>query len=117
VSQLSVVALTGSLILALHGFILLRSRGAPTAGIETTTAIVRSGAYRWIRHPLYGSLMLFALGAFLKGPSVLGLVLMAIVLVSLMMTAAVEEKENLQRFGAAYRGYMAETKRFIPFVY
>ncbi len=109
--------LLGSLMLALHGFALLRTHGAPAAGVETTTRIVRRGAYRWIRHPLYLSLMLFALGALLKAPSVLGGVLMVVAVGSLVLTAGVEEKENMRRFGDAYRTYMKETRRFVPFVY
>ncbi len=114
---LSWVLLAGSLMLALHGFAQLRSHGAPTSGIETTTRIVRRGAYRWIRHPLYLSLMLFAVGAFLKGPGFVSLLLLMVVLVSLVLTANVEEKENLRRFGDAYRDYMRQTKMFVPFVY
>jgi protein-S-isoprenylcysteine O-methyltransferase Ste14 len=114
---ISWVVLIGSLLLALHGFVLLRSQGAPTAGIESTTVVVRRGAYRWIRHPLYLSLMLFAVGAFLKWPGVLSAILLGVALASLLGTAGLEEKENLQRFGGAYREYMRDTKRFIPFVY
>ncbi len=110
-------ALGASILLALHGFALLRTRGAPSAGIETTTVIVRKGAYRWIRHPLYLSLMLFALGAFLKGPGVVAAVLLLLAVASLAVTAGVEEKENVARLGDAYRTYMRKSKRFIPYVY
>jgi protein-S-isoprenylcysteine O-methyltransferase Ste14 len=32
-------------------------------------------------------------------------------------TARVEEEENVQFFGADYRTYILNTKRFIPFVF
>ncbi len=74
------------------------------------------GLYRYIRHPLYASLMLFAWGVFFKGVDSLGgsLALMATVL--LVATARYEERFNIDRFGAAYAEYMRRTKMFVPFL-
>jgi protein-S-isoprenylcysteine O-methyltransferase Ste14 len=109
--------LAGSLLLALHGFSLLRLHGAATGGIETTTVVVRRGVYRYIRHPLYLSLMLFALGAYLKSPGWLAGGLLGVAVAGLLITAYVEERENVSRFGESYREYMRSTKRFVPFVF
>jgi len=111
------VLLAGSLLLAVHGFSLLRMHGGTTGGIETTTVIVRRGAYRYIRHPLYLSLMLFALGAYLKSPGWLAGALLGFTVAGLLVTASVEERENESRFGESYREYMRETKKFVPFVF
>ena len=111
------VLLAGSLLLALHGFALLRMHGGTMGGIETTTVIVRRGAYRYIRHPLYLSLMLFALGAYLKSPGWLAGGLLGLAVACLLITASVEERENEGRFGESYREYMRGTKKFVPFVF
>lgn len=108
--------LGGSLVLALHGFWELRTHGGPTGGLETTTLIVRRGAYRYIRHPLYLSLILFALGAYLKSPAWLSTCLLGVAVGSLWVTSRVEERENLSRFGESYRDYMHSTKGFVPFL-
>lgn len=63
------VLLLGSAALAIHGFWMLRTYGKPTDGIETTTQLVDSGIFRFIRHPLYTSLLLFGWGVFLKHPT------------------------------------------------
>ena len=111
------ILLAGSAALAANGFAMLRRHGAPTGGIETTQTLVERGAYRWVRHPLYGSLLLAGIGAALKHvtPWSLGLVLILAGL--LLATARVEERENLERFGQAYGDYMRRTRRFIPFLY
>jgi protein-S-isoprenylcysteine O-methyltransferase Ste14 len=117
--------LAGSLGLAVHGFSLLRRSGRPDPaiedparlGLEKTTRLVRGGAYRTIRHPLYASLLALAWGVFLKAPSWLGLGLTAVASGALYRTARVEEQENLRSFGAEYAGYMRETRRFIPFLF
>lgn len=109
--------LLGSLVLAIHGFYLLRKLGDPKGGIDSTRTLVILGAYRHIRHPLYSSLLLFAWGACLKSPSLpaVGLAVGASAFVT--ATALAEERENLIKFGDAYAAYMRSTKRFIPFIY
>jgi protein-S-isoprenylcysteine O-methyltransferase Ste14 len=110
------LALMLSMLLALHGFWLLRRVGRPAGPVENTTRLVTVGAYRYIRHPLYTSLACLGLGAFLKAPSWLGALLLLGVGVALLATARVEEAEMLRKFGAEYAAYMRRSKRFIPYV-
>lgn len=114
---ISWIFLAGSLCLAVHGFTLIKTEGNPTGDFEDTTSLITRGAYRFIRHPLYSSLLLFGLGAFLKGPSLLGGGLVGALLIGVILTARIEEKHNLERFGEEYQQYMDKTKRFIPYIY
>lgn len=116
--------LVGSIIPVSWGAYLLRHRGHPGAApddrqlfeFEKTTQLVKVGLFKYVRHPLYSSLLLLAWGVFLKRPSwpAAGLALLATVL--LVATAKAEEAENRLYFGAAYDAYMQHTKMFIPFV-
>jgi len=63
------VFLSGSLILAIHGFWLLYFAGSPKGDFEDTSQSVTIGVYRYIRHPLYITFILCSVGAFLKDPS------------------------------------------------
>jgi protein-S-isoprenylcysteine O-methyltransferase Ste14 len=90
---------------------------APLLGIEKTTALVTEGVYHYIRHPLYSSLLFLGWGIFFKQPSWLGGLLAVIASVFLVLTARVEERENLRYFGEAYRVYMQHSRMFIPFVW
>jgi protein-S-isoprenylcysteine O-methyltransferase Ste14 len=114
---LSWLMLLGSLVLAVHGFQLLQTVGRPEGHFENTTEVVRVGAYRYIRHPLYASLLLLGAGAFLKDVSLTGAIVLFMVVVSLIATARVEEQDNLTRFGNAYAQYMKTTKMFVPGVW
>lgn len=109
--------LLASLVLAVHGFHLLRVIGRPKEGIEDTTTVVTVGAYKVIRHPLYSSLLLFAWGVFLKDPSLPGAIVALAASVFLLATAKVEEAENLGKFGAEYAAYMKTAKMFIPLLF
>jgi protein-S-isoprenylcysteine O-methyltransferase Ste14 len=114
---LSWVLLAASLALALEAFVMLHRFGAPTGGIETTRQLVDRGVYRRMRHPLYFSLFLLGAGAWLKHPDVWGGLMLLALAGLVIATARIEEEENLQRFGEAYRAYRSRTWRFLPWVY
>ncbi len=103
--------------LAIHGFYMLRAIGKPSGDFEQTTVLVKRGAYKFIRHPLYSSLLFMAWGAFLKDISIASIVLVILSTVFLFLTGKMEEKENIARFGRSYADYIKETRMFIPFVF
>lgn len=111
------ICLVGSIILVGFGFFLIKTKGNLEGDFEDTTTLITSGVYKYVRHPLYTSLILFSLGVFLKDPSLLGMGLMITTMIGVYMTAQIEEGHNLERFGDAYREYMDKTKRFIPKIY
>jgi len=114
-----------SIFLVVHGVYLLRVIGRPDRNrsdaellaFEKTSSLVTVGAYKYIRHPLYSSLLFLAWGAFLKDFSLPGLVLVLLVSFFLLLTAKKDESECLRHFGNAYQTYMLGTKRFIPFLF
>jgi len=104
----------------------LRTRGQPAQerpgdpsllAFEKTTALVTTGIYAYIRHPLYSSLLLLAWGIFFKAPSLPGGTLALVATTFLVATARADEQECTRFFGLQYQDYMQKTKRFIPFVF
>ena len=86
-------------------------------GIEKTTKLVTSGAYRYIRHPIYTSFLFGAWGVFLKHISWLSFILAVITSLFAIVAAKKEEIENIYYFGNAYRIYIKKTKIFIPYIF
>lgn len=86
-------------------------------GVEKTTQLVTTDAYRYIRHPLYSSFLFGAWGAFLKHCSLMSALLALLTTLFAVMAAHREESENISYFGDEYRGYMKRTKMFIPFIF
>jgi len=84
---------------------------------ERTSELVTSGIYRYIRHPLYASLLYLTWGAFLKDISWVSFILGLSASACLLATAGADEKECIRYFGDPYRQYMGITKRFIPYVF
>lgn len=122
---LSWLLLLISAFLAVHGAYLLKVIGRPNQDrvdtelfkLEKTTSLVTVGAFRYIRHPLYSSLLFFTWGAFLKDPSRPGSLLAFSASTFLFFTAKKDEDECLRYFGDVYQKYMQGTKRFIPFLF
>jgi protein-S-isoprenylcysteine O-methyltransferase Ste14 len=110
------IFLLASLALAIHGFQLLRVAGHPKDDIENTTQLITNGAYRYIRHPLYCSLLVGGVGVFLKKPSFIGLILFFLLTGFVFWAGKTEERENIAKFGEEYRTYVQSTKMFIPFL-
>jgi len=112
-----------SIILVVEGLRLLRKigkqdRNDPTLlGLERTSRLVTTGLYRFIRHPLYSSLLFLGWGLFFKSPSWLDGGFALLCTFFLIATARFEEQENKNFFGDAYSEYMKRSKMFIPFVF
>jgi protein-S-isoprenylcysteine O-methyltransferase Ste14 len=83
--------------------------------LERTTKLVSVGIFRYIRHPMYCSLLLLTWGLFFKDPSVVGGSLAFAATLGLLLTAKADEAECLRAFGNDYRNYMQRTRMFIPY--
>jgi protein-S-isoprenylcysteine O-methyltransferase Ste14 len=122
---ISWILLITSLVLVIQGVRLLREIGKADSarsdpallGLEKTARLVTVGLYRYIRHPLYSSLLFLAWGIFFKSPSWLDGGLALICTVFLFATARVEEQENVHFFGEEYAAYLKHTKMFIPYIF
>jgi protein-S-isoprenylcysteine O-methyltransferase Ste14 len=83
---------------------------------EKTTELVTKGIYRYIRHPMYSSLLFLTWGIWFKQPLLVTFPVALLSSLLLWLTARRDEKECISYFGDSYRGYMSSTKRFIPFI-
>lgn len=113
---ISWILLIISLWLAVSGVLLLKSKGKSEKSFENTTVLVKSGLYKYIRHPLYSSLFFLGTGVMLKDTGTIQLVGGSVNLIAVYITSRIEENEMVARFGDSYIEYMQETKMFIPFI-
>ena len=123
---LSWIFLMASAFLVLQAVHLLRRIGKPDTqrsddeaaiGFEKTTQLVVVGAYKYIRHPMYSSLLFLTWGVLFKDISWLSGIFALAATVFLVATAKAEEAENIRFFGTSYQTYIKQTKMFIPFLF
>jgi len=80
--------------------------------------VVRSGPYRWLRHPSYTGAMIAFSGLGVLTGSALSLAILVLGIgAAFLYRIAIEEAALRAGLGEAYAGYARVTKRLIPFVY
>ena len=77
--------------------------------------LITSGPYRWIRHPMYTSVLLAAAAAASKSLEIPGLLLWLALQGVLLAKATIEEQALVRRF-PDYQAYRTKTARFIPWL-
>ncbi len=108
--------LVASIVLALGGWYGIKKIGQPMARLKGGPHLVTQGVFRYVRHPLYSSLMFLGTGIYLKHASLPALAILLLICVFAIAAALLEEKKCLQTFGDVYTSYMKATRRFIPFI-
>jgi protein-S-isoprenylcysteine O-methyltransferase Ste14 len=85
----------------------------PAPGAE----LVSHGIYARVRHPIYGGVMLLALGWALLTASLVALLLSAVLIVFLVLKARHEETRLAEAF-PGYEEYRSRTpRRFLPYLF
>jgi len=91
-----------------------RAAGTPVPARKPTTAIVRTGPYRFSRNPIYLAFSVFQLGIATWVNSLWLLVTLAGALVLMHSVVIPKEEQYLERrFGAEYLAYKAAVRRWL----
>jgi protein-S-isoprenylcysteine O-methyltransferase Ste14 len=101
-------------VLIAGGFILLAYAWPVLYKAQSRGELATTGPYGRIRHPQYAGFVLIMTGFLLQWPTLLTLVMFPILVFVYVRLARREEREAIDRFGDAYRRYMAEVPAFFP---
>lgn len=85
----------------------------PTPVPKDDATLVVTGLYRFVRHPIYTSVLVLVVGIVLRSGSVLTAALGVATFAFFNTKAAWEERRLAERY-AGYAAYAARTPRFIP---
>ena len=102
--------------LAVSGAVELREGFTPLPRPRNGARLVETGAYRLVRHPVYGGIVMGALGwgLFTASPISIGL---ALVLLAFFRLKSAREEAWLAEVYPGYEAYRSRTRRLIPFIY
>jgi protein-S-isoprenylcysteine O-methyltransferase Ste14 len=112
----ALVVILGTMQLRKSGNVNESRADANLFAFEKTTRLVDTGIYRFIRHPLYASLIYLGWGIILKNITPVLVIIASLSTLFLFITARLDEKECLEFFGESYRKYMKRSKMFVPFI-
>jgi protein-S-isoprenylcysteine O-methyltransferase Ste14 len=120
----SVAVIAGWALFAGGGVLIVAGLASLRAGLALTAVprprdearLVEEGPYALVRHPVYGGLILAAVGGSLTRASIAGLLASAALLVVLDLKRRREEAW-LERRYPGYAAYRARTRRLIPWIW
>jgi len=81
---------------------------------QRPTGVVSTGAFRYVRHPLYLASILSYLGLSISTASFLSLALLVVIFVFYNYLASYEERLLELSFGEEYRRYKKRTGKWLP---
>ena len=87
------------------------------AAIGVEHMLVQSGPYRWIRHPIYCSMLclLWGIGA-IAAPLWLFTAATVVFLTGTEIRVRIEDRLLAERFGEAFADYQRSTKAYVPLI-
>lgn len=87
------------------------------AGLDADHRLVRTGPYRWLRHPIYSSMLWLLLGTgILLTPPRLFATALVLFLAGTEIRVRIEDRLLAGRFGPDWRAYQAAVPAYIPFL-
>ena len=95
---------------------LIRSGHAVVSHGQRPSGVVATGAFRYVRHPLYLGSIMFYLGLSLATASLFSLVLVVLIFIFYNHIASYEEKLMEDRFHEEYRNYKKKTGKWMPMI-
>lgn len=111
-----IAAIAAGAILVLRGSVDLRGALTPLPHPRDDASLVETGVYGLARHPIYGGLILAALGWSWVQASLPALIAAVALAAFFVLKSTREETWLLARY-AGYAAYRTRTRRFIPWVY
>lgn len=79
-------------------------------------ALIRSGPYALVRHPIYSGLMLAIIGSAIARGDIAAALAIVAVLYAVLRRMRIEESWMSETFGLAYADYKASTPALVPFL-
>lgn len=85
-----------------------------TVTVKVGHELVRTGPYRFVRHPIYTGLIVALLGTALQRAQVRDLIAILLLYVGFKMKSKIEEHAMISTFGAEYAEYSRRTGAIVP---
>jgi len=95
-------------------FYLFKSAHVVVSHKERPTHLVTTGAFRYVRHPLYLGCLLFYFGLAVATASLVSLALLVGIFLFYNFIAGYEEKLLEAKFGESYTAYQRQTGKWLP---
>jgi protein-S-isoprenylcysteine O-methyltransferase Ste14 len=94
--------------------VFLGGNWSSTVTVKVGHQLVRSGPYRWVRHPIYTGLLLALAGTGVVRHQVRAIVSLVLAYAGFKLKSLIEERTMTNTFGAEYEEYRTTTGAIVP---
>jgi len=112
-----IMLFVGNILLYWSRIILKRSFRLGGVAPRPEDKLVTSGPYRWVRHPMYTSILLMSLGLTLLIQSALILFLFIMLTVFVILLIPLEDAQLQKSYGLVFSKYRQNVKALVPYIY
>jgi protein-S-isoprenylcysteine O-methyltransferase Ste14 len=109
-----IVVTAAGVALAMWARLHLGDNWSGTVSIREQHELIRSGPYRWMRHPIYSGILLGMAGTILVVGEVRALIGFAAIAAALYAKARKEEGLLTREFGSSFETHRTHTGMFLP---
>jgi protein-S-isoprenylcysteine O-methyltransferase Ste14 len=92
----------------------LKSNWSGVVTVKQDHQLIRSGPYRWVRHPIYSGMILAMAGTAVENGRLRGILGVLLVFIGFWIKSRKEEQFMRQTFGEQYEVYCQSTGTLIP---
>ncbi len=114
VMDLGVALTAGGLLFAIWARLYLGKNWSGLVQVKHDHELIRTGPYRFVRHPIYSGILLALLGTSLCRRNLWGFAGLALVWVGLWIKSRLEERFMVETFGSQYEDYRRTTGALVP---
>jgi len=111
---LGVVITAAGVGFAIWARVYLGGNWSGTVTVKVGHQLVRSGPYRWVRHPIYTGMILAMAGTVLERRQVRGFVAVLLLYAGFKIKSRIEEQVMQATFGPEYADYSRTTGAIVP---
>jgi protein-S-isoprenylcysteine O-methyltransferase Ste14 len=111
---LGIVVTAAGLAFAVWARAYLGGNWSSSVTVKVGHQLVRTGPYRWVRHPIYSGMILAMLGTALDRCQLRGLIAVVLLYLGFKIKSRIEETAMQATFGAEYAEYSRTTGAIVP---
>ena len=114
IEALGIAITVGGMAFAIWARAYLGGNWSSNVTVKVGHQLIRTGPYRWVRHPIYSGLIVAMIGTALNRRQVRGLVAVVLLWVGFTIKSRIEERFMEATFGPEYDEYKATTGALVP---
>jgi protein-S-isoprenylcysteine O-methyltransferase Ste14 len=114
IADLGIALTAAGLLFAIWARAYLGRNWSGTVTVKVGHQLIRSGPYRWVRHPIYSGMILALIGTAINRGQLRGFIAVVLLWVGFTMKSRIEECNMTATFDQQYEEYRRTTGGLVP---